>query len=157
MKPACLCQSRHVSVCDLNGAERFIAWAIRWRASCHDCEAFAAACLEDSFDRAGLRHVQPAFEEFAAIACAVRNDGTAAQRLGCWRLNPREASVLHAIACLQSGLLGEAWKALAAICTPQRAGRALESLDTVAQALAGIGARFERWQIEDACRTGVPA
>ena len=106
-----LADCRRVSVCDLSGAERFIVWAIRWRVSNDDSDPMADSCLEDAFDRAGLRAVQPAFERFVAAACPHAATCRAADRLGCWRLEPVEAHALHAIACLQAGLLGEAWKA----------------------------------------------
>ena len=76
---------RQVSVCDLSGAERFIVWAIRWRASNDETDALADSCLEDAFDRAGLRAVQPAFERFVAAACPHATTCRAADRLGCWR------------------------------------------------------------------------
>jgi hypothetical protein len=43
-----------------------------------------------------------------------------------------EAQTLQAIACMQAGLLGEAWKVLADICSPGRAGDALIALEEVA-------------------------
>ena len=136
---------RQVSVCDLSGAERFIVWAIRWRASNDEADALADSCLEDAFDRAGLRAVQPAFERFVAAACPHATTCRAADRLGCWRLQPLEAHALHAIACLQAGLLGEAWKALARVCARREVGRALLQLEELASALDRIGGRIERW------------
>jgi len=50
-----------------------------------------------------------------------------------------EAHTLQAIACMQAGLLGEAWKALAAICSPGRAGDALIALEQVAAATVPAG------------------
>ena len=139
---------RQVSVCDLSGAERFIVWAIRWRASDHR-DALDASCLDDAFDRAGLRSAQPAFERFVAVACPVAATCKAADRLGCWRLQPLEAHALHAIACLQAGLLGEAWKALAQVCARREVGRALIQLEELAAALDRIGGRIERWLFEE--------
>jgi hypothetical protein len=147
--PFRLRECRQVSVCDLTGAERFIVWAIRWRAARHDDEAFAAACLQDSFDRAGLSEAQPAFERFVAAARDTPLHCPAAQRLGCWRLSPLEAHALHAIACLQSGILGEAWKALAAVCPRPQASRALQPLHEVATCLARVGGTVNRWRFEE--------
>jgi hypothetical protein len=140
---------RQVSVCDLSGAERFIVWAIRWRASADHRDALDASCLDDAFDRAGLRSVQPAFERFVAVACPMAATCKAADRLGCWRLQPLEAHALHAIACLQAGLLGEAWKALAQVCARREVGRALIQLEELAAALDRIGGRIERWLFEE--------
>jgi hypothetical protein len=140
-----LAECRQVSVCDLSGAERFVVWAIRWRASRDDGDALADSCLEDAFDRAGLSAVQPAFERFVVAACPHATTCRAADRLGCWRLQPLEAHALHAIACLQAGLLGEAWKALARVCARREVGRALLQLEELASALDRIGGRIERW------------
>ena len=140
-----LADCHQVSVCDLSGAERFIVWAIRWRASKDGACAAGDACLEDAFDRAGLRAAQPAFEQFVAAACPRATTCRAVDRLGCWRLQPLEAHALHAIACLQAGLLGEAWKALARVCARREVGRALLQLEELATALDRIGGRIERW------------
>lgn len=148
--PRCLRDCERVSVCDLTGVERFVVWAIRWRTSSEDEDSFADSCLEDSFDRAGLRSAQPAFERFVEATCPIRTSCPAAHRLGCWRLSPLEAHALHAIACLQAGLLGEAWKALAQVCTRRQVGRALEHLNDLAAALDRIGGRVERWQFDEA-------
>lgn len=142
-------ECRQVSVCDLSGAERFIVWAIRWRASADQRDALDASCLDDAFDRAGLRSVQPAFERFVAAACPRASTCKAADRLGCWRLQPLEAHALHAIACLQAGLLGEAWKALAQVCARREVGRALLQLEELAAALDHIGGRIERWFFDE--------
>lgn len=142
-------ECRHVSVCDLSGAERFIVWAIRWRASADGRDALDASCLDDAFDRAGLRSVQPAFERFVLAACPMASQCKAADRLGCWRLQPLEAHALHAIACLQAGLLGEAWKALAQVCARREVGRALVQLEELAAGLDRIGGRIERWFFDE--------
>jgi hypothetical protein len=146
----CLRECRQVSVCDLSGVERFVVWAIRWRAAAHDDESFAAACLQDSFDRAGLGDAQPAFERFVAAARDEPLACPATQRLGCWRLSPLEAHALHAIACLQSGIIGEAWNALARVCSRRQASRALQPLSELAAALERTGGRIARWRFEDA-------
>ena len=140
-----LADCRQVSVCDLSGPERFIVWAIRWRASNDASDTLADACLEDAFDRAGLSAVQPALERFVAASCPRASTCRAVDRLGCWRLQPIEAHALHAIACLQAGLLGEAWKVLARVCVRREVGRALLQLEELAAALDRIGGRIERW------------
>ena len=147
--PRNLRHCERVSVCDLTGVERFVVWAIRWRTSNEDEDSFADSCLEDSFDRAGLRTAQPAFERFVEATCPIRTSCPAAHRLGCWRLSPLEAHALHAIACLQTGLLGEAWKTLARVCARRQVGRALEHLNDLAEALDRIGGRVERWRYDD--------
>src|SRR5512133_3282738 len=86
-----LCDCQQVSVCDLSGIERFLVWAIRWRASTDATDSFADSCLQDSFEQAGLQSAQPAFEGFMQIACATPMACPAWQRLGCWRLNSLEA------------------------------------------------------------------
>ena len=148
----CLGRCDQVSVCDLTGVERFVVWAIRWRSSNDEDDSFADSCLEDSFDRAGLRSVQPAFERFVEATCPVRTACPASHRLGCWRLSPLEAHALHAIACLQTGLLGEAWKTLAKVCARRQVGRALEHLNELAEALDRIGGRLERWRTDELSR-----
>jgi hypothetical protein len=143
-----------VSVCDLSGAERFIVWAIRWRAGGSSRDPLDDSCLDDAFDRAGLATVQPAFERFVAVTCPVASTCKAADRLGCWRLRPLEAHALHAIACLQAGLLGEAWKTLARVCVRREVGRALLQLEELASALDRIGGRVERWWFEESSVPG---
>ncbi|HET9693727.1 MAG TPA: hypothetical protein VFP48_05045 [Steroidobacteraceae bacterium] len=145
-------ECRQVSVCDLSGAERFIVWAIRWQASGVERDALDDSCLDDAFERAGLRTVQPAFERFVAAACPMAASCKAADRLGCWRLQPLEAHALHAIACLQAGLLGEAWKTLARVCARREVGRALIQLEELAAGLDRIGGRIERWFFDESAR-----
>lgn len=150
-----LARCDQVSVCELGGVERFVVWAIRWQSSADRDETFARSCLEDSFDRAGLGAARPAFERFVDLACGAPVERPAVERLGCWRLSPIEAHALHAIACLQSGLIGEAWKALAKVCVRREVGRALVHLGALADALEAIGGRVQRWQWDD--RAAAPA
>jgi len=135
-----------VSVCDLNGAERFVVWAIRWRCSDQDDEEFADDCLQDSFDRAGLPAAKQALEQFVCATCPHRLACSAQQRLGCWRLNQLEARALHAIACLQAGLIGEAWHTLRVVCPEGRLQVALEALQDMALALQRSGGTIHRWK-----------
>ncbi len=148
--PRCLRDCARVSVCDLSGVERFVVWAIRWRTSNEDEDSFADSCLEDSFDRAGLPSAQPSFERFVEATCPIRMNCPAVHRLGCWRVSPLEAHALHAVACLQTGLLGEAWKTLAQVCARRQVGRALEHLNDLAEALDRVGGRVERWRFDEA-------
>jgi len=143
--PFALDQCQRVSVCELTGVERFVVWAIRWRCSAQDDEQFAEECLQDSFDRAGLSGAQQALERFICSTCPQRLSCPASQRLGCWRLNALEAHALHAIACLQAGLIGEAWHTLRAICPEPKLQSALESLQELGLALAQSGSWINRW------------
>lgn len=144
--PLDLDRCQEVSVCDLNGAERFVVWAIRWRCSDQDDEEFADACLQDSFDRAGLPAAKQALEQFVCAACPHRLACSALQRLGCWRLNQLEARALHAIACLQAGLIGEAWHTLRVVCPEAQLQVALQSLQDMAAQLERSGGVIHRWQ-----------
>lgn len=79
-----LCDCQQVSVCDLTGIERFVVWAIRWRASAHGPDGFAVSCLQDSFAQAGLQSAQPAFEGFMQTLsriCSTCQAGRALQYL----------------------------------------------------------------------------
>ena len=143
--PYVLDHCQRMSVCDLTGVERFIVWAIRWRASRQDDEEFAEECLRDSFERAGLSGAQRALEVFVCSTCPERLSCPASQRLGCWRLNRIEAHALHTIACLQAGLMGEAWQTLRTICPDRRIEPALEALQELGDALARMGAAINRW------------
>jgi hypothetical protein len=140
-----LTEFRDVSVCDLSGAERFVVWAIRWRCSAQDDPAFADECLSDSFRRAGLDGAQQALERFVCSTCPKRLSCPAVQRLGCRRLNALEAHALHAIACLQAGLIGEAWHTLRSVCPETQLQAALESLQDLGLALARSGGAIRRW------------
>jgi len=86
-----------VSVCDLTGAERFLVWAVRWAASLHDDESFAAMCLRDSFERAGLGTVLPVFRRYVSLVHGAPSPCPPSARLGCWRINSVEAQTLHAL------------------------------------------------------------
>ena len=134
-----------VSICDLSGAEQFLVWAIRWRTSAQDDAEFAEECLTDSFSRAGMPDALPALREFVCAACPMQLDCPASRRLGCWRLNRLEAHALHAVACLQAGLIGEAWLTLRAVCPEASVPAALESLQEIGAALGRAGGSVRRW------------
>jgi hypothetical protein len=134
-----------VSVCDLTGAERFLVWAVRWAASLHDDESFAAMCLRDSFERAGLGTLLPVFRRYVALVHGAPSPCPPSARLGCWRINPFEAHTLHALACLQRDRFGDAWRTLATVCTRTEAARAMLALGEMADALASQGAQIRCW------------
>lgn len=135
-----------VSICDLTGAEQFLVWAIRWRACWQDDDDFATDCLRDSFGRAGMPEAHPALEQFVCATCPMRLACPPAGRLGCWRLNVLEAHALHAAACLEDGLLGEAWRALRVVCPERSLQSALESLQELGRAITRNGGTIRRWQ-----------
>jgi hypothetical protein len=135
--PACT----GISVCDLTGAERFLVWAVRWESSLHDDESFAAECLLESFERAGLADLLPVFRSYVTIIHGARSACPPSARLGCWRINSAEATTLHAVACLQSGRFGEAWRAVSRLCSKTGAARAMLSLGELAESLAAVGGR----------------
>ena len=144
--PLALDRCAQVSVCDLNGAERFLVWAVRWAASLHDDEDFAAMCLRDSFDRAGLGAVLTVFRQYVSTVHGAPSPCPPSARLGCWRINPVEAHTLHAVACLQTDRFGEAWRTLSSLCSRTGGARAMLALGEIADALTAQGARIRRWQ-----------
>lgn len=140
-----LAACRTISVCDLNGVERFVVWAVRWAASVHDDPDFAKECLEESFERAGLTAVLPVFRTYVASVHGAPSACPPNARLGCWRLNAVEAHTLHALACLQTDRFGDAWRALATVCRRLDAARAMLALGELADALGVIGGRVRPW------------
>ena len=140
-----LARCSDVSICDLSSAEQFLVWAIRWRTSAQDDAEFAEECLTDSFSRAGMPEALPALREFVCAACPIQLDCPASRRLGCWRLNRLEAHALHAVACLQTGLIGEAWLTLRAVCPEASVPAALESLQAIGDSLGRSGGSVRRW------------
>ena len=134
-----------LSVCDLTGAERFIVWAIRWESSQHDDPNFAVDCLQESFDRAGLGALIPVFRSYVAIVHGAPLPASPASRMGCWRINTLEATTLHAIACLQAGLFGDAWRAVSSLCSRTGSTRALLALGELAEELTSIGGHIRPW------------
>jgi hypothetical protein len=134
-----------LSVCDLTGAERFVVWAIRWESSLHDDPDFALDCLQESFDRAGLSTLIPVFRSYVAIVHGAPLPSSPASRMGCWRINTMEATTLHAIACLQAGLFGDAWRAVSSLCSRTGSTRALLALGELAEELSSIGGHLRPW------------
>ena len=139
-----------VSVCSLGGAERFLVWALRWEASLHEDSAFARECLLESFERAGIIDVLPVFRGYVAAVHGAPSPCAPALRLGCWKVNALEACTLNAVACLQAGQFGEAWRAVSSLTPPRGAAGAMLALGEVADALSREGGRIRRWQ-EIAC------
>jgi hypothetical protein len=103
-------------------------------------------CLRDSFYRAGMPEAHQALDLFVCATCPMRLDCHVSRRLGCWRLNLLEAHSLHAVACLQRGLAGEAWHAPRRVCPEAQLQRALESLQELGNALARNGGTIQRWR-----------
>jgi hypothetical protein len=134
-----------LSVCDLTGAERFVVWSIRWESSLHDDPEFASDCLQESFARAGLGTLTPVFRSYVAIVHGAPLPASPASRMGCWRINTLEATTLHAIACLQAGLFGDAWRAVSSLCSRAGSARALLALGELAEELASIGGHIRPW------------
>lgn len=134
-----------LSVCDLTGAERFLVWAIRWESALHDDPDFARDCLQESFERASLGPLVPVFRGYVAIVHGAPLPASPASRMGCWRINNVEAMTLHAIACLQAGLFGDAWRAVSSLCSRTGATRALLALGELAEEITNIGGHIRRW------------
>ena len=135
------------SVCDLGGAERFVVWAVRWQASQHDDEGFAQDCLDESFARAGIGHAAAAFCRYVRAIHGSPLPCAPAARLGCWRINLLEATTLHAVACLQAGLFGDAWRAVSSLCPRSGAARTMLALGELAEELSQAGGRIRPWPI----------
>jgi hypothetical protein len=66
-----------------------------------------------------------------------------------------EAHALHAAACLEDGLLGEAWRALRVVCPETSLQSALESLQELGRAITRNGGTIHRWRHASA-PTSVP-
>jgi hypothetical protein len=137
-----LAACERVTVCDLTGVERFLVWGMRWCASQHDDPSLAELCLRDSFERAGLTDSLPGFRRFVAAVQGAPARCASSARLGCWRVNRQEASMLHALACLQADRFGDAWRMLAGLCPRWEAARAMLALGEIADALSAMEARI---------------
>jgi hypothetical protein len=135
-----------LSVCSLGGAERFLVWALRWEASLHEDAVFARECLQESFERAGMLDVLPVFRVYVTAVHGSPSHCPPALRLGCWKVNPLEATTLHAVACLQEGQFGEAWRAISSLAPPRGAAGAMLALGELADALSREGGRIRCWR-----------
>lgn len=149
-RPSRLPDSGCVALSDLTGAEQWFVRALRAIvASYAGVYGASQAAHEESRDATG--DAGPALQRFVAAACEAEVVGTCTTAgAGGNGVSSFEAHVLHAVACLQSGLLGEAWKTLVRVCSTSAAGRALLPLDEVAAALERTGRHFERWRLDDA-------
>jgi hypothetical protein len=130
---------------DLNHAERLVIFAIR-RAASRPGSTDAIPVAEHEQEE--FRDLSRAIEGYLhhhTPAPPRHGDGAADLRLGVFELQ-----TLHALACLQSGLLGEAWKSLVPVWGPGEAGRALVRLQEVAEALQPRDRRVERLPFDPA-------
>ena len=116
--------------------------------SAHD--VFAAMCLRDSFERAGLGNLLPVFRRYVTFVHGAPSPCPPSARLGCWRINSVEAHTLHALACLQADRFGDAWRTLSSLCTRSEAARAMLALGEIADLLAAQGARIRSWNVTPA-------
>jgi hypothetical protein len=131
-------------VSELNRAERLVVCAIRAGASRPGQGGIPIA----DHEREELRDVRLVVERYlqhnTPTAPLADDDGSEA------RLGVFECHTLHALACLQAGLLGEAWKSLVPVWGAAEAGKALVRLQDVAEALQLRDHRVERWQFDPA-------
>jgi hypothetical protein len=129
---------------DLNRAERLVICAIRAGTSRpgRDCVPVAGHEPDELRD---LRRVIERYLQRHMPAAPLPDDGATDVRLGAF-----ECHTLHALACLQAGLLGEAWKSLVPVWGADEAGQALVRLQDVAEALQLRDRRVERWQFDPA-------
>jgi hypothetical protein len=139
-------ESGRVALSELSGAELWFVRALRSRVA--TCAAARGSRPESAASSHGLGEAEPALERFVEATCA-GGTSPACAPVAADGLSTFEAHVMHAVACLQSGLLGEAWKTLAHVCSSGVAGRALLPLEEVAAALARTGRRLGRWHLED--------
>lgn len=127
---------------ELNRAERLVVCAIRAVESGPGGGAIAVGDDEKDELRELRRVIERYLQPGARSAFRPEVDGPAA------RLGRFESHTLHALACLQAGLLGEAWKSLVPIWGPAEAGKALVRLQDVVAALQRRDRRVERWQFD---------
>jgi hypothetical protein len=129
---------------DLNRAERLVICAIRAGASGPGRGGIPVADHERE-ELSDLRRVVERYLEQHTPAAPLPDDGATDVRLDAF-----ECHTLHALACLQAGLLGEAWKSLVPVWGRSEAGKALVRLQEVAEALQLRGRRVERWPFDPA-------
>lgn len=129
---------------DLNHAERLVICAIRAGASGPGGGGIPVA----EHEREELRDLHRVVERYLqrhTPAAPQPDIGATDVKLGAF-----ECHTLHALACLQAGLLGEAWKSLLPVWGTGEAGKALVRLQEVADALQLRDRRVERWQFDPA-------
>jgi hypothetical protein len=130
----------------LDRAERIVVHAIR------TVGGSSGAAQDDAHlnekERAVLRELRPAMDLYVQQLPSGQKESVcdpAAPQVG-----PFELHTLHALACLQAGLLGEAWKSLVPVWAQAEAGKALLRLQEVAEVLQLRGQRIERWSFDPA-------
>jgi hypothetical protein len=129
---------------DLNRSERLVICAIRGATSWPGRDCIAVADHEPD----ELRDLRRAIERY------LHQHTPAAPRYEAGEADPPlgvlEFHTLHALACLQAGLLGEAWKSLVPVWGAGEAGQALVRLQDVAEALQLRDRRIECWRFDPA-------
>jgi hypothetical protein len=126
---------------ELTGAERRVVLTLRQAAR---ASATESGPLVDALGR----YLAASGEAGQGVAVA---DPAAAPLTGF------ESSTLQAIASLQSGLLGDAWQAIAAVVGPDGAGAALLALEEATTSLQRDAAPPPRKASPECRRTFVPA
>jgi hypothetical protein len=131
---------------DLNQAERMVVHAIR--SGLPQLRQGAHAVAVTAEDQDELLDLSAAVERYLhRLPPGVQPEpGPSNSQLGAF-----EEYTLRALACLQAGLLGEAWKSLVPVCGDHGAGKTLELLQEVADVLQWRSRRIERWAFEPAC------
>lgn len=129
-------------VSELNRAERLVVCALRVGAS----RPGRGDLLVAEHERDELRDLRPVVDRYLQSHTPPRPglDGDSTESM----LGAFESHTLHALACLQAGLLGEAWKSLVPVWGPGEAGKALVRLQDVADALQLRDRRVERWHFD---------
>lgn len=130
---------------DLNHAERLVICAIRTSESRPGSSDAILVATHEQEELRDLRRVTKRYLHHHMAAAPRHEEGEADLRLSVFELQ-----TLHALACLQSGLLGEAWKSLVPVWGAGGAGQALVRLQEVAEALQSHDRRVERWQFDPA-------
>jgi hypothetical protein len=129
---------------DLNRAERLVICAIRAVASGPGRRSIPVADHERE-ELSDLHRVVERYLQRHMPAAPLPDDGVTDVRLGAF-----ECHTLHALACLQAGLLGEAWKSLVPVWGTDEAGQALVRLQEVAEVLQLRDRQVGRWQFDPA-------
>ena len=140
-----LAAAGRIRLSDLNRAERLVVCAIRAGASRPARSDVIPVAEHEREELRDLRRVIERYLHHHTPAAPRHEESEDELRLGVFELQ-----TLHALACLQSGLLGEAWKSLVPVWGAGEAGQALVRLQEVAEALQSRDRRVERWQFDPA-------
>jgi hypothetical protein len=142
-----LAEGGELRLSDLNRAEQLVICAMRGRVSGPARGGIPVA----DHEREELHDLLPVVERYLqrhTPTALLPDTGATDVKLGAF-----ECHTLHALACLQAGLLGEAWKSLVPVWGVGEAGKALARLQEVATALQLRDRRVERWRFDPAfCR-----